>query len=200
MTWTGTVKEAIEETIGEGFVDIVILKIEDNGGEIGRANSFEQALENFAEFLDARVVNYFWGSFEGKETADIIVNRDDVDINYVNGVPKFTRLYIYGKPDPEIVVPKNVKEVKEPKMFENLKTGCAVENTKYIDVQQLKALLEHKDDVVSALEQKILLSKNDITDCIKILKVLNPKQADSAVNSLKLLVMTLERICEYKNS
>ncbi len=84
--------------------------------------------------------------------------------------------------------------------FNDIKTGCVAENAKYIDVQQLKALLEHKDDVVSALEQKILLSKNDITDCIKILKVLNPERADSAVNSLKLLTMTLERICESKNS
>lgn len=200
MTWTGIVKDAIEETLGED-ADIVILNIEGNRGEIGRANSLEQALENFAEFLDARVVNYWWDFFAEKKTAEIIVNQDDVDINYVNGVPKFTRFYIYGKPDPEIVVHETAKSKETDKMdFQNIKPGCVAENAKYIDVQQLKALLEHKDDVVSALQQKILLSKNDITDCIKILKVLDPKQADSAVNSLKLLTMTLERICESENS
>ena len=84
--------------------------------------------------------------------------------------------------------------------FNDFKTGCVAENAKYIDAQELNALLERKDDVVEALQQKILLSKNDIADCIEIIRALNPEQADSAVNSLKLLTMTLERICEYKNS
>lgn len=77
-------------------------------------------------------------------------------------------------------------------MIKELKHGCVVENTKYINVQELKAFLEHKDDIVSALQQKILLAKNDIADCIKIIKGLNPEQAESAVSSLKLFVIALE--------
>lgn len=76
--------------------------------------------------------------------------------------------------------------------FNDFKPGCVAENAKYIDVQELKALLERKDDIVAALQQKILLSKNDIADCIGILRVLDPEQAESFVNGLKLFVMTLE--------
>ena len=75
---------------------------------------------------------------------------------------------------------------------QSLKHGCVAENAEKINIQEIKALLERKDGVVSALQQKILLLKNDIADCIEILRVLDSEQAESTVSGLKLFVMTLE--------
>ena len=77
-------------------------------------------------------------------------------------------------------------------MIKELKPGCVAENAEKINIQELKAFLEHKDDVVSALQQKIIVLKNEIADCIGILRVLDPEQAESFVNGLKLFIMTLE--------
>lgn len=182
MGWTGTVKEALKVIFKENCGNAVEVCSEYRGDIIGKANSYEQALNLFDEFLDARVVNFYWDGGIASRTACIVINQEDIEK---------VRTAVDGQ---EIF-----RLRRKPGSIQNIKPGCVAENAKYIDVQELKDLLEHKDDVVSALEQKILLSKNDITDCIKILKVLNPERADSAVNSLKLLTMTLERICEYKN-
>ena len=93
MTWT--VKEAIEETIGIGKPgDAVRLKVEDTFYHIGRADSYTQAMESFAEFLDADAVKYNWITENGKKIAEIIVSKDDVDIsiNDAYGI-RFTRHY-----------------------------------------------------------------------------------------------------------
>ena len=291
MTWT--VKEAIEETIGIGKPwDAARLKVEDTFYHIGRADSYDEAMETFAEFLDAEAINYHSKTENGKKIAEIVVSKDEVDINDVNGL-KFTRRYRYketvkealerafsnpeckrvylkskkiysnGKADfyqigyantleealrtfggflhlkavelsgdwrtthifvngddivkikietdseisyrfyanpklsvLETVIDENLrkesKESKESNMFENLKRGCVAENAEKINIQELKAFLEHKDDVVSALQQKIIVLKNEIADCIGILRVLDSEQAESYVNGLKLFIMTLE--------
>ena len=93
MTWT--VKEALEETIGIGKPgDAVRLKVEDTFYHIGRADSYTQAMESFAEFLDAEAVKYNWITENGKRIAEIIVSKDDVDIsiNDAYGI-RFTRHY-----------------------------------------------------------------------------------------------------------
>lgn len=106
MTWT--VKEALNETIGIGKPgDAVRLKVEDTFYHIGRADSYTQAMESFAEFLDAEAVKYNWITENGKKIAEIIVSKDDVYINDVNGL-HFTRRYRY----------KTVKESLE-KAFSN---------------------------------------------------------------------------------
>lgn len=355
MTWT--VKEAIEETIGIGKPgDAVRLKVEDTFYHIGRADSYTQAMETFAEFLDADAVKYNWITENGKKIAEIIVSKDDVDISindaygirftrryrnktvkealekafsnpecirvylkskkkYSDGTGEFYqigyaetlesalrtfggfldlkaelddedqriahvfvngddiikieveidgvegyRFYAYPKriipetvkealekafsnPDCEyvflkaenllIAVAKNLndalrifseyldakvtgldenaetstifiskadanrmskepKEPKESKMFENFKHGCVAENAEKINIQELKAFLEKKTDIVDAIQQKILMLKNEIADCIEILRELDSEQAESYINGLKLFVMTLE--------
>lgn len=77
-------------------------------------------------------------------------------------------------------------------MFENIKPGCVAENAEKINIQELKAFLEKKTDVVDAVHQKILMLKNEIADCIEVLRELDPKQAESSVSCLKLFVMNLE--------
>lgn len=284
MTWT--VKEAIEETIGIGKPgDAVRLKVEDTFYHIGRADSYTQAMETFAEFLDADAVKYNWITENGKKIAEIIVSKDDVDIsiNDAYGIrftrhyrnktvkealekafsnPECIRVYLKSKKkfsdgtgefyqigyaetlesalrtfggfldlkaeldnedqriahvfvngddvirikvetdgvesyrfyaNPKLIVPETVKELKEiVNMDFQIKPGCVAENAEKINIQELKAFLEKKTDVVDAVHQKILMLKNEIADCIEILRELEPKQAESSINILKLFVMTLE--------
>lgn len=175
MTWTGTVKEALKVIFKENCGNAVEVCSEYRGDIIGKANSYEQALNLFDEFLDARVVNFYWDGGIAGHTTCIVINQEDIE--------------------------KVRTAVDSQEIFRlRRKPGSAAENAEKINIQEIKALLDRKDDVVSALEQKILLSKNDITDCIEILRVLNPEQAESTVSGLKLFVMTLEEKCEYKNS
>ena len=78
-------------------------------------------------------------------------------------------------------------------MFENIKPGCVAENAEKINIQELKAFLEKKTDVVDAVHQKILMLKNEIADCIEVLRELDPEQAESSVSCLKMFVMNLEK-------
>lgn len=281
MTWT--VKEALNETIGIGKPgDAVRLKVEDTFYHIGRAESYTQAMDTFVEFLDADAVKYNWITENGKKIAEIIVSKDDVDINDVNGLhftrryrnktvkealekafsnPECIRVYLKSKKiysdgkgefyqigyaetlesalrtfggfldlkaelddedqriahifvngddviriktdgvegyrfyaNPKLIVPETVKELKEivNMDFQNIKPGCVAENAEKINIQELKAFLEKKTDVVDAVQQKILMLKNEIADCIKILRELDPEKAESSINILKLFVMNLE--------
>lgn len=283
MTWT--VKEALNETIGIGKPgDAVRLKVEDTFYHIGRADSYTQAMETFAEFLDADAVKYNWITENGKKIAEIIVSKDDVYINDVNGLhftrryryktvkealekafsnPECIRVYLKSKKkfsdgtgefyqigyaetlesalrtfggfldlkaelddedqriahvfvngddvirikvetdgidsyrfyaNPKRFIPETVKELKEivNMDFQNIKPGCVAENAEKINIQELKLLLERKTDFVDAVHQKIVNAEADIDDCIKILRVLDPEQAECSVSSLKLFVMTLE--------
>ena len=158
-----TVKDALEKAFSNPDCEYVFLKAENL--LIAVADSLKSALGIFSEYLDTKVA----GLVENAETSTIFISKADANI-----------------------MPKEPKESKEPKMFENLKTGCVAENAEKIDIQELKAFLEKKTDIVDALQQKILMLKNEIADCIEILRELDPKQADNAVNILKLFVMTLE--------
>lgn len=84
--------------------------------------------------------------------------------------------------------------------FNDLKTGCVAENAKYIDVEKLKALLEHKTDVVDALCHKIVDAKADIYDYIRIINALDHERAKGCIELIKVTIMDLEGKCEYKNS
>lgn len=293
MTWT--VKEAIEETIGIGKPgDAVRLKVEDTFYHIGRADSYTQAMETFAEFLDADAVKYNWITENGKKIAEIIVSKDDVDIsiNDAYGIrftrhyrnktvkealekafsnPECIRVYLKSKKkfsdgkgefyqigyaetlesalrtfggfldlkaelddedqriahifvngddiirikvetdgietyrfyaNPKRIVPETVKELKEivNMDFQNIKPGCVAENAKYIDAQEIKDLFERKDDVVDALQKKILELETDIGDYIKIVNVLNPDEAERSINGLRLIATVLEKECKSRNS
>ena len=166
MSWT--VKEVLENSFPNPEGKYVLLKAENL--LIAVAKNLNDALRIFSEYLDAKVTVLD----ENEEEITIFISKADANI----------------RPNPEIV--ETVKESKEPKMFENLKPGCVAENAEKINIQELKAFLEKKTDVVDAVQQKILMLKNEIADCIEILRELEPKQAESSINILKMFVMTLE--------
>lgn len=191
MTWT--VKEAIEKVFSNPECIRVYLKskkkISDGKAEfyqIGFAETLESALRTFGGFLDLKAEL----DDEDQRIAHIFVNGDDVIRIKVetDGVESY-RFYA----NPKRIVPETVKELKEiVNMDFQIKPGCVAENAEKINIQELKAFLEKKTDVVDAVHQKILMLKSEIADCIEVLRELDPKQAESSVSCLKMFVMTLE--------
>lgn len=154
-----TVKEALEKAFSNPDCEYVFLKAENL--LIAVAKNLNDALRIFSEYLDSKVT----GLDENAETSTIFISKADANI-----------------------MPKEPKETKEPKMFENLKPG----NLTKEDVKDLQAFVQHKDKVLDAVCWNCYNAENTLRECAEIVVELDPKRGRNLVESLKILVSVLE--------
>lgn len=72
-----SVKQALDDTMRDGNADYATICVEDNGDFLGGAKDYHNALIVFEKFLSLTVIDYWWGSKNGKTGVDIIVDEDD---------------------------------------------------------------------------------------------------------------------------
>lgn len=154
-----TVKDALENAFSNPEGKYVFLKAENL--LIAVADSLKSALGIFSEYLDAKVT----GLTENEEEITIFISKADANI-----------------------MPKEPKETKEPKMFENLKPG----NLTKEDVKDLQAFVQHKDKVLDAVCWNCYNAENTLRECAEIVVELDPKRGRNLVESLKILVSVLD--------
>ena len=69
--------------------------------------------------------------------------------------------------------------------------GDLPNDSKDINIEDLKDIVKHKDTISNSLGQQIANAEQEITDCLEILNVLDPEYAERLKQGLR---ETLERL------